>query len=388
MLDADGHQGPPHRARLARLRLVNFRNYASLDTSFDGRSVVLTGANGAGKTNLLEAISLLAPGRGLRRANRDEIANEHGDTSWVVSADVEAGDGLIHIGTGHTALEEERASSRQLRIDRQPHRSTTALSAHLAVLWLTPELDGLFRGPPGERRRFLDRLAGALEPNHRSQVTAYERLSKERNRLLGESNGDPAWLSAVEREMAAAAMPVVLTRLSAVERLGETLQAERDPASPFPWAELALTGQLEEWILTKTSAEAETAFRHMLNERRSLDRSAGRATLGPQASDLVVRHGPKGILAARASTGEQKALLVGLILAQTRLVADATRRLPLLLLDEAAAHLDAARRAGLYEAISRLGCQAFLTGTDPSMFTALAGEAEHFEVSQGCLRQR
>lgn len=388
LIDADGSGDAVTAARVTvrRLTLSFFRNYAGLSIDFDGRSVVLTGANGSGKTNLLEAISLLAPGRGLRRASAAELAQDRGPGTWAVAARVASEDGEVELGTGiETTASEADSQPRLVRIDRQPQKSSTALGAHVAVLWLTPDMDGLFRGPAGDRRRFLDRLALTLDPEHGGRVTTLERLNRSRNRLLADPAPDARWLDAVERELAEVAIAVAATRASTVERLEATIAAHLDRASPFPHALLTLDGEVERWLAGGHAGEAEDRYRASLAELRARDAAAGRATLGPHLSDLVVTHGPKGMPAERASTGEQKALLVGLILAQARLVAETVGRLPLLLLDEIAAHLDEMRRAGLFEELERLGCQAFMSGTDPILFKSLAGRAQFLEVAHAQL---
>lgn len=374
---------PAARVALKRLTLSYFRNYAGVRLDLDGRSVVLVGANGAGKTNILEAVSLLAPGRGLRRASAAEIANTRGPGTWAVSARLEGPSGEVEIGTGiEGAISDGEGGGRLVRIDRVAQRSSSALGAHVSLLWLTPDQDALFRGPAGDRRRFLDRFALALDAEHGTRVATLEKLHRGRNRLLEDARGDARWLDAIERELAEAAIAVAATRLDATRRLAAIIAAHDDPTSPFPDALVALDGEVETW-LEGGAGEAEDRYRAVLRELRPRDAAAGRCTFGPHLSDLQVTHGPKGVPADRASTGEQKALLVGLILAQARLVAEATGRRPFLLLDEITAHLDAVRRAALFEEIDRLGAQAFMTGTDPHMFAALSERAEVFAVADG-----
>jgi DNA replication and repair protein RecF len=380
---------PPARCAVKRLTLTDFRNYARLKLEFDGRPVVLTGANGAGKTNLLEAVSLLTPGRGLRRAGLGELAHANGTGAWAIAAQIEGALGPVEIGTGLEAPPVAgETTARVVRIDRVPQRSSTALAEHLAVTWLTPDLDGLLRGPAGDRRRFLDRLALALDPVHAGRASALERLNRDRNRLLCDGAPDRAWLAAIERELAETAIAVAATRAETVGRLAHTIEANRDPHSPFPHALIALEGEVESWLARDGSTAAEDRYRESLATLRPRDAAAGRATLGPHLSDLVVRHGPKGVPAAQASTGEQKALLIGLVLAHARLVASIVGRTPILLLDEIAAHLDAIRRAGLYEELDRLGAQAFMTGTDPAMFAAFGSRAQFFEVAEARVAAR
>lgn len=391
MLDLPGFEDAgavPWPTVVRRLSLTQFRNYSGLTLSFDGRPVVLTGANGAGKTNLLEAVSLLAPGRGLRRAGHDDLATENGPGTWALFAAVESGGETVEIGTGlDPSTVAGEGGARLVRINRQPQKSSNALAPYVTVLWLTPDQDGLFRGPAGDRRRFLDRFALALDPEHGTRVSALERLHRNRNRILDETPSQGAWLDAVERELAETAVAVAATRLSTVERLAATIAAHLDPSSPFPHAILTLEGDVEAWLTQDTAPAVEDRYRAALRELRPRDAAAGRGTLGPHLSDLRVVHGPKNVAADRASTGEQKALLVGLVLAQARLVSETSGRRPILLLDEIAAHLDEIRRAGLFAELDRLGCQSFMTGTDPMMFKALSGRAQFFEVTNGHVAQ-
>ncbi len=392
MLDLDltkGNSGSPGRQTLRRLILTFFRNYTALEVEFDGRSAVLTGANGAGKTNLLEAISLLAPGRGLRRTTTRELAHDHGPGTWAVAARLEGPNGLVDLGTGiEVPGQDDESQGRIVRIDRVLQKSTSVLGDYVAVLWLAPDLDGLFRGPAGDRRRFLDRLTLMLDPGHAARVSALERLHRSRNRLLEHVRPDLAWLDAIEHELAEVAIAVAAARLSTVTRLADVIAVHRASSSPFPHAEVAVAGDIEGWLVSGSAIEAEDRYRGVLRALRPRDAGAGRGTFGPHLSDFVVRHGPKGVDADRSSTGEQKALLVGLILAHARLVAETRGQRPLLLLDEIAAHLDSVRRAGLFEELERLGCQAFMTGTDPVMFSSLAGRAQFFDVANGVVVER
>jgi DNA replication and repair protein RecF len=383
VVESDAPVAPPGApTRIERLALSDFRNYDSLALAFDGRSVVLFGANGAGKTNLLEAISMLAPGRGLRRARLVEATRAGAPGGWGVAARIAGPLGRVDLRTGVESGHRD-GESRIARVDREARPSTGAFAQHLALLWLTPDLDGLFRASAGERRRYLDRLALALDAGHAQRVAALERLHRSRNRLLEAQDADAAWLDAVERELAETAVAVAAMRASAVARLTACIERHRDPHSPFPHAVLALSGEVDAWLATASAAEVEDRYRASLREARPRDRAAGRGTFGPHLSDLEVRHGPKDAPAGQASTGEQKALLVGLALAQVRLVAETSARLPVVLLDEVAAHLDAIRRAALFEEIERLGVQAFMTGTDRGMFDAIARRAQFFEVVNG-----
>ncbi len=368
-----------------RLTLSSFRNYAAVRLVTDGRTVVLTGPNGAGKTNLLEALSLLAPGRGLRGDAFCDLARQGGGGGWAVAADVEGPEGEVRLGTAFEANAEE---ARQVRIDSAPQRGSGALGRHARLLWLTPAMDRLFTAPASERRRFLDRLVIAFDPGHGARVTQFEKAMRERNRLLETGETDAAWLSAVEEQMAEAAIAVAASRRTAVEALsayvGETRTA-RDGGA-FPWVSIAIAGEIETALATEPAVKAEDAYRRRLRDGRRLDEAAGRTLAGPHRSDLEVMHGPRAVPADKCSTGEQKALLIGITLAHARAVRDAFQGfVPLLLLDEVAAHLDAARREGLYAELAELGAQAWLTGTDEALFDACRSHALFVRVEAGTL---
>src|SRR6516165_266605 len=333
-------------ALIRRLTLSNFRNYRSASVEpGEARTIVLCGPNGAGKTNLIEAISLLAPGRGLRRATLDEVAFQEGDGSWAVSADVEGALGLATLGTGIEAPAEGATISRKCRIDREPAVSVAALADHLRVVWLVPAMDQMFNGPPSERRRFLDRLTLVVDAEHSSRVAAFERALRSRNRLLEEPRPDPHWLDAIEHETAEIAVAVAAQRAETVARLQSVLAARRESA--FPPCEIALGGALEALVRERPALEVEDRYRALLKENRARDAAAGRTLEGPHLTDLTVTHARKRIAAADASTGEQKALLIGLILAHARLVSEMSGFAPVLLLDEVIAHLDPQRRSAL-----------------------------------------
>jgi DNA replication and repair protein RecF len=371
-------------ARIRRFSLSNFRSYRAASLHVDAQLVVLCGPNGAGKTNLIEAISFLAPGRGLRRATLDEVAFAEGDGSWAVAAELEGALGLATLGTGvERPLSEDATIARKCRIDGEPVPSTAAFADHLGVLWLTPAMDGLFGGPASERRRFLDRLVLAVDGTHQSRVNALDRSLRSRNRLLEQPNADPHWLDAVEHETAEVAIAVAAARAETVRRLAAALMRNRDPASPFPWAGVALNGWVENALMEQAASDVEDRYRAVLRANRARDAAAGRTTDGPHLSDLEVLYGPKGIAAAQASTGEQKALLIGLVLAHAKLVAEMTRHAPLLLLDEVVAHLDPGRRAALYDALAALETQVWMTGADPAPFSAVTSRAQMFSVSPG-----
>jgi len=365
-----------------RLMLRDFRSYATLDLAIEGELIVFSGENGAGKTNLLEALSLFAPGRGLRRAELSTCARLGGAGGFAVSIEVEDGGATTQLGVG-IEPSGEGASERLNRIDRAPVASSRAFADHLRLVWLTPAMDSLFAGPASERRRFLDRLVLALDPSHGARVSQFERALRGRNRLLEEGAPNAAWLDAMEREAAELGVAIAAARVECVNRLRGLIALDRDEASPFPWADLALEGEIEALAAESPALAAEDLYRARLRDNRGRDAAAGRALIGPHVSDLLVAHGPKSAPAALSSTGEQKALLVGLVLAHARLVAEMSGIAPFALLDEVAAHFDPRRRAALFAALARVGAQVFVTGADPAAFAELEGRASRFEVSPG-----
>lgn len=364
---------------ISRLRLSHFRNYQSAALDLDARHLVLVGPNGAGKTNLLEAISLLGPDRGLRRAPFEELAAIGSDGAWAVAATIETDEGPTDIGTGGTPGE----GGRRVRINGANARTVEEMSAYLRLLWLTPSMDGLFTGPASDRRRFLDRLVTVLIPGHATSVSDFEKAMRQRNRLL-EDDGDPRWLSAIEAQMAEHAAAMHFARADSLQHLQALIEESLDDGS-FPAARLALTPLFEDAHEPASSTALETDLKARWAESRRQDRAAGRTLLGPHRVDFEVVHAQKGMPAALGSTGEQKALLVGLILAHARLVGRMTGIVPFLLLDEIAAHLDPGRRQALFAALDGLGTQCFMTGTDPMLFDALGPRAQVYTVKDGRL---
>jgi len=370
---------PPDQ-RLSRLIVRDFRNHAELDLKPAARLVALVGENGAGKTNLLEAISLFAPGRGLRRAEFSAMARSGGPGGFAVSLTLDR-DGAEHrLGTGMEPPGFDGRASRLCRVDGAAAASPVAFSEFFRVVWLTPDFDALFRGPAGDRRRFLDRLVLAVDAGHGTRVSALERALRSRNRLLEEPGQDARWLDAIEREIAELGVAVALARRETVERLDRLIAQTRDDAQPFPWAAIRLEGDLDDLVAVWPAIEAEDRFRLALRQGRPRDRAAGRTLSGPQTSDLVVRHGPKDVPAGTASTGEQKALLIGLVLAHARLVRAMSGIAPAILLDEVAAHLDPRRRLGLFEALDALSGQVWMTGTDADAFAPAGAMIETVRV--------
>lgn len=373
----------PHKVTISRLKLHDFRNYASIALGLDGRHVVLTGANGAGKTNLMEAISFLSPGRGLRRAAYADVAREGAEGGFSVFAAVDGMQGEVEIGTGTERGDE--GQSRRLRLNGTPVRSVDELLDHLRVIWLTPSMDGLFTGPSADRRRFLDRLVLSLDPEHGRRAADFEKAMRGRNRLLGEPRPDPQWLSALERQMAELGVAMALARRELVGLLAGIVEAARDEG-PFPSAVMSLTGFLDQ-DLDRPAYEIEEIYAALLADGRYRDAAAGRTLDGPHRVDLLIRHREKDMDAARCSTGEQKALLVGLVLAHAGLVAGMTDHAPILLLDEISAHLDEKRRAALFDRVDALGGQTFMTGTDRAMFEAFGDRARFLTVANGTIAE-
>ncbi|MBO6504279.1 MAG: DNA replication/repair protein RecF [Kordiimonadaceae bacterium] len=386
---------------VSRLMMTDFRSYQQchLNLACQQPLVVLTGDNGAGKTNVLEAVSYAAPGRGLRGANIADVGRIGGGP-WSVALSLELkADDLVEpvkVGTGQDPVRaandagedgQKQAQRRVVRIDGENKPNTSALGDRWSVSWLTPQMDRLFIEGPSSRRRFLDRLVLGLFPDHSRQVSAFERAMRDRNRLLSEQGlaADSAWLTALEARMAEHAVAVAVARLEFAGQIaGQIADA---PASPFPKAELALDGWLENQLADGIQAvDAEAAYADRLANERALDARAGRTSTGVHKTDFIVTHSAKNMRADLCSTGEQKALLIGLILANARLQIALKGQAPLMLMDEVAAHLDSDRRAALFEELAALGSQCWLTGTDRSLFKSLMGKAEFFEVAHGVIQ--
>lgn len=382
--------GPPAAATprlwVERLSLQNFRNYRQATVEAGPEPAVLVGANGSGKTNLLEALSLLAPGQGLRRAPFADLAAANGDGSFAVAARVHTRLGRVEVGTG---LKPGGAGDRQariVRIDGEPQSGSGALADYVEMVWVIPAMDGLFTGAASERRRFLDRLILCFDAGYRTRAGRFERAMQNRNRLLADGVRENARLEGFEIIMAETGVAIAAARAEAVAALAAIIgeRREREPDAPFPWAEIALAGALETELAAMAAVEVEDRYLVRLRAGRERDRAAGRTLDGPHRSDLVVGHGPKHTPARLASTGEQKALLLGLVLAHAELVSARQGGMaPILLLDEVTAHLDADRRAGLFSEILRLGTQAWMTGTDIAAFDALRGRARFWHAEDG-----
>ena len=374
-------------SRIHRLSLTHFRNYRAATLQVAGDMVVLVGPNGAGKTNCMEAVSFLSPGRGLRRATLEDIADNQGDGPWAVSAEVEGALGLATLGTGIDPPTGEASNARRCRIDREPVGSATAFGDHLRMVWLTPAMDGLFMGAASERRRFFDRLVLAIDSEHSSRVSALERSLRSRNRLLEVRNYDDHWCDAIERETAELAVAVAASRGQTAAKLAVMLH-ERGAASAFPSAEIMLDGWMENALLQEPATAVEDRYREILRASRPRDAAAGRTLDGPHLTDLQVIYAPKNMPARDASTGEQKALLIGLVLAHATMVAGMTGIVPLLLLDEVVAHLDPNRRKALFDELAKLGAQVWMTGADPAAFVDIGPTGEIFDVESGRATRR
>ena len=383
------------RHAVVRLTLTDFRCYPQVRLDADTRPVVLTGPNGAGKTNLLEALSFLTPGRGLRRARMSDVTRRESAGAaaqglrWAAAATLETASGPLEIGTGFEAADDdEEAGRRVVRIDGAPARSQQALGDVCAAVWLVPEMDRLFMEGASERRRFLDRLVAVFDPAHGTRLNEYDQAMRERTRLLRDDRSglraaDGRWVAALELRMAESGVALAAARRAFVQRLAAACALG---VGPFPAASVALVGDVEAWLDGASALQAEDRLRDALAASRASDREAGRALAGPHRTDIEVMHLQKNLPAATCSTGEQKALLISIVLAHARLVALDRGAAPLLLMDEIAAHLDADRRAALFDEVCAIGAQAWMTGTDLSLFGAFGDRAQYFRVESATVR--
>ena len=371
-----------HALAVTHLSLTNFRSYAACEFAVSGRPVVLTGANGAGKTNILDALSMLAPGKGLRGATLAEHTRKgpasDAATLWAVAATVTRSGESYEIGTGLSAG--TSGTTRQVRLNGAPAESSAELGELVRMAWLTPAMDRLFIESASGRRRFLDRLTLGFTPGHGRCALRYEQAMRERARLLKYGPREPSWLDGLEAQMAEHGVALAAARAAAVARLNASLQARRE-AGAFPAADLAMQGEADDMI-RENGEQSASLFRERLAASRIRDAESGRTNFGPHVSDLAVRHTGKGAEAHDCSTGEQKALLISIVLAQAAELSHIGDGFtPILLLDEIVAHLDAKRRAALFDEITALGAQAWMTGTDAQMFSPLKTRADHFDVA-------
>lgn len=377
---------------LRNLQLHNFRCYdAARVEDIHAGLIVLTGPNGAGKTNVLEAVSLLTPGRGLRAAANEEMVRRAGEGisipygagGWAVAAEVDTGGATVQLGTG---LEDVK---RIVKVNGVPAKSQMALADYLACIWLTPQMDRLFIDSSGGRRRFFDKLIFAFDASHAGRVTRYENAMAQRSKLLRDGGADPSWLKSLESQMAETGVAIAAARLDFLTRLQRAcdLAHEREETW-FPKARIALSGTVEE-LLSKTPAvEVEELFAYQLSQSRNRDAETGGAATGPHKGDLLVRYAVKDMPAEHCSTGEQKALLIGIILAHARLLKAERGAPPILLLDEVAAHLDENRRGALFDLLGALGGQVWMTGTDESLFSAARDKAQFWRVDRGRISKK
>ena len=366
---------------LERLSLSHFRCYKDFTVCLDLRPVILTGPNGAGKTNLLEALSFLIPGRGIRRAKLLEIKQQGQSQPWAISAHLKDQEEFIQIGTGLDPESPEK-EKRITRIQGDKAKSQSVLTEWVSVVWLTPQMDRLFLEGSQGRRRFLDRLVYGFDPGHAQRLSRYERVLKERSLLLRQGRSDKYWLEGLENTLVSDGIAITVARREVVGQLAGVL---KNQDALFPRAELSLEGDIETLLLTRNLLESEEEIRRLLAESREYDRQTGRTSFGPHRSDLCVVYPEKSQAAALCSTGEQKALLLSIVMASAHLLSVRTNAIPLLLLDEVVAHLDETRRTGLFDAILKLKIQTWLTGTDVSLFKELQGNAQFLSLKEARL---
>ncbi len=370
---------------LTSLSLNNFRNYHSARIEINAAPVVLTGRNGAGKTNILEAISLLTPGRGIRRAKLSDIDSQSASgLPWVVAANLYGMQGEVKIGTGRDSqTPDDGTDKRMVKIDGKVIRGQSELARHFAIIWLTPQMEQLFQESASAGRKFIDRLVYSFDPEHASRINEYEYAMRERNRILQSNRADAYWLDALEQTMAETGAAIAQARLHTVEHINHTIL--RSPLS-FPKADIGIAGMVEDLLAKGTAAVAvEEEFKHRLRNARSLDAASGRTLGGVHRSEMNVIHIKKQMPAHLCSTGEQKALLLSIVLAQARAGAQWHRVVPVILLDEVVAHLDATRRLELFEEICQIGAQTWMTGTDSTLFTGLEKKAQYYQVDGGSI---
>ena len=360
------------RLWLSKLMVDNFRNYQKVNLQLGSPSVVLTGPNGAGKTNLLEAISLLAPGRGMRRARREHLPNVMTQSPhWAVAATVQSADGEVQIGSGVTL--DAAHAGRLMRLEGQTV-SQTEIGGYISVSWLAPHMDGIFVDSPSARRRFLDRLVIAFDPAHIGRMARYEKALRQRSILLTEGQGDASWLQSLEAVLAETAVAVTAARQTLIRDLNQ--EAEKGWLG-FPGVRLGLVGDTEQWLADMPAIQVEDKL--MVAAKTA--RLAGDTTMpGPHTSDLQAAHLASQTPAYLASTGQQKALLIAVVLAHARLQERRLGKSPLMLLDDVAAHLDANRRSALFEAVGLLGGQCWYSGNDEQQFDDLTGKAQFISV--------
>lgn len=368
---------------VSRVTLTEFRNYPDASLRFDSRPVVLTGSNGSGKTNFLEAISLLVPGRGLKRSPLTDLQRHGAAAPWAVAVELNTALGPLRIGTGRDPAEADN-DRRVVHIDGKPMRGQNTLAEHVAMAWITPDMDRILADGPSARRKLLDRLVYSFDPAHAGRVNRYEKAMRERMRLLREGPRDANWMRALEDDMAQTGVAIAAARRHLLEQLRYAVE---ETSSAFPRADLGLAGLAEDALETYPALPVEDMLRAALQRDRETDAQSGSTAAGPHRSDLLVMHRAKACPADLCSTGEQKALLIAIMLAYVRTLIRHRQKSPLFLLDDIAAHLDDTRRTALFDEVRALGVQAWLTGTDPEFFRALVPHAQHLDVEQGILRR-
>lgn len=371
------------RLWFSNLKLTGFRNYKTLEIDLTSRHVVLIGNNGAGKTNILEAISFLSPGRGIRRAAYDDIALDGGDGTWTISAKFEGTSGQTQIGSGYVQKPNEIEKHRRIKINGETIRGTDQLAEIVRIIWISPSMDRLFAATATERRRFLDRMVLAIDPQHGKRVSSFEKVVRSRNRLLSEHPGNSSWIESLEVQIAELGVAISIARRELITYLAKFVDSPNSCHSKFPTSRLSLVGEFEESVRDMPATDAEEFYQKTLRIYRPRDIAAGRTLSGPHLTDLNVVHKEKEMPAAQSSTGEQKALLIGIVLAHARLVLSLSGSPPILLLDEITAHLDSTRRKSLFDQLEELGSQCWLTGTEIALFDSLDSRAQIFQVVDG-----
>lgn len=372
-------QTSSNKVFLEKLLLSNFRNYQNLNLNLSESPIVITGPNGAGKTNILEAVSFLSPGKGIRSVKLEEADRIVSGVvhKWVVSAKISSSGESLQVGTGHD--NNGQSSKRVIKIEGEIIKSQAELAKVFSVMWLTPQMDGLFIAGNSDRRRFMDRLVYNFDAEHASRVYSYEYYVKERNRLLQEKP-DQNWLTVLESKIAEKAISIAVARVDAIEIIQ---RAVMDAPSVFPKAKIGVEGFVENLVVGKPALKAEEELRHALLLSRPNDMRTGRTSIGTHRSDFVVFHVDKNMPASSCSTGEQKALLLSIILAEARAKAMWKNSVPVILLDEVISHLDEIRRHSLFEEIVAMGAQVFMTGTDREVFAELNGKAQFINIDGG-----
>jgi DNA replication and repair protein RecF len=370
-----------------RLTLTDFRCYSNQRLEVDSRPVVLTGSNGAGKTNLLEALSFLVPGRGMRRSKLSDVGRRISEDielvrPWAISAALITGKQSMEIGTGYKIANildtnGQGNDKRVIKIDGTIIKNQTELGRYTSAQWLTPQMDRIFIEGSSGRRQFLDQLIYSIDPEHASPVAAYNQSVRGRNKLLREGRADNAWLDSIEESIARHGVAISVRRVDVVNRLQSICRASN---GAFPGSVIQVVGQVENWLMEEPALVIEDRLKAELGASRQRDADRGLTSVGPHRSDFRVCHGDTGVEAEFCSTGEQKALLIGIILAISKLQALERGHMPLLLLDEIAAHLDNSRRLSLFELIIKMGAQAWITGTDRGIFSPLGNSVQHFTI--------